>query len=83
MEIINFLRTRLLKKVINSQIWEMYRIYIQVILKFQHFQRRMSEIHYIKNARNQKLTFDMSWTYLNKTITHILPSRIQDTEVEL
>ena len=24
----------------------------------------MSEIHYIKNARNQKSTFDFSWTYV-------------------
>ena len=32
-------------------------------IKFQHFQI-MSELHYIKNARNWNSTFDLSWTYV-------------------
>ena len=32
--------------------------------KFQHFQK-MPEIHFTKNARNYKSTFDLSWTYMS------------------
>ena len=41
-------------------------------MNFQHFQKMLENSNYIKDPRNQKSTFDLSWTQMLKFIQKIL-----------